>query len=53
MKVGDLVTWYGNNVQDIGLVTRHCKHLGWFIVWNSGDGNGWFEDSHQNIGVVR
>ena len=27
MKVGDLVTWYGPDGQDIGLVTEYC------ILW--------------------
>lgn len=53
MKVGDLVTWYGPDGQDIGLVTEYCDSFGWFIVWNSGEGNGWFSDNHDNIGVIR
>ena len=53
MKVGDLVTWYSENVQDIGLVTKY-REIGasWYIVWNGGDA-GWFDEDHPSIGFIR
>ena len=53
MKVGDLVTWYSEKVQDIGIVTKY-REVGasWYIVWNGG-GNGWFDENHPSIGVLK
>tara|TARA_R100000152_G_C6767599_1_gene192861 strand:+ start:1533 stop:1718 length:186 start_codon:yes stop_codon:yes gene_type:complete len=56
MKVGDMVMWYSDNVQDIGIVTK-CDAVqnhspGVYISWFSGDGDGWFYGNHPNIGVV-
>ena len=53
MKVGDLVTWYSENTQDIGIITKH-RETGapWYIVWNSNDGNGWFMEGHPSIGII-
>jgi len=55
MKVGDLVTWYSEGVQDIGVVIKHRSERGpeVYIVWSSNDGNGWFMDCHPSIGVIR
>ena len=54
MKVGDLVTWYCGDSQDIGIVVKH-REIGasWYIVWNSNDGNGWFDEGHPSIGIIR
>ena len=54
MRVGNLVTWYSENVQDIGLVTKY-REIGasWYIVWNSNNGNGWFDENHPSIGIIR
>jgi len=54
VRVGSLVAWYSENVEDIGLVTKY-REIGasWYIVWNSGDGNGWFDKEHPSIGVIR
>ena len=56
MKVGDMVMWYSDNVQDIGIVTKcddvQNHSLGVFISWFSGDGNGWFDIGHPSIGVI-
>ncbi len=53
MRVGSLVTWYCGDSQDIGLVTKY-REIGasWYIVWNGG-GNGWFDEDHPSIGVIR
>ena len=53
MKIGSLVTWYSENVQDIGLVTKY-REIGasWYIVWNGG-GSGWFDEGHPSIGIIR
>ena len=55
MKVGDMVMWYSDNEQDIGIVTKcngGLQNPGVFISWFSGEGDGWFYGSHPNIGVV-
>ena len=53
MKIGDLVTWYSENEQDIGIVTKHKFYQAeYYIVWSSNDGNGWFPHDHPSIGVV-
>ena len=54
MKVGDLVTWNLGDVQDIGIVTKY-REIGasWYIVWNSNNGNGWFDEGHPGIGIIR
>ena len=53
MKVGDMVMWYSDNEQDIGIVTKFdAVEPGVFISWFSGEGDGWFYGSHPNIGVV-
>ena len=53
MKVGDMVMWYSDNEQDIGIVTKHdAKEPGVFISWFSGEGDGWFYVGHPYIGVV-
>tara|TARA_Y100001937_G_C6988426_1_gene270960 strand:+ start:81 stop:260 length:180 start_codon:yes stop_codon:yes gene_type:complete len=55
MKVGDLVQWYSRvherTTVDFGLV-RQVLADQVFIVWQSGDGNGWFSQGHPSIGVV-
>jgi len=59
MKVGDLVQWYTEYADcisvDIGLVSEIKLHPDGnqaFIVWQTGDGNGWFCPSHPSIGVI-
>ena len=53
MKIGDLVTWYSKNEQDIGVVVKYKESTAqWYIVWSSNDGNGWFMDGHPSIGVI-
>ena len=56
MKIGDLVMWYSENIRDVGIVTKYrligAKHSA-YIVWNSTDGNGWFDEGHPSIGVIR
>jgi len=55
VKVGDLVQWYteyaDTTVVDVGFVTLSAiNHV--FIVWQTGDGNGWFCPGHPSIGVI-
>ncbi len=55
MKVGDLVQWYTEYADcitvDIGLVQQVASnHV--FIIWQTGDGNGWFCPGHPSIGVI-
>ena len=53
MKVGDMVMWYSDNEQDIGIVTKYdAVEPGVFISWFSGEGDGWFHVGHPYIGVV-
>ena len=53
MKVGDLVTWYSMNEQDIGIVTRLNGFSNRaYICWSSNDSNGWFDFGHPCIGVI-
>ena len=55
MKVGDLVQWYTEyadcTTMDFGLVSKVMIDQ-IFIVWQTGDGNGWFSQGHPSIGVV-
>ena len=55
MKVGDLVQWYteyqDRTTVDFGLV-RQVMADQVFIVWQTGDGNGWFSQGHPSIGVI-
>ncbi len=55
MKVGDLVQWYteyqDRTTVDFGLVQQVIADQV-FIVWQSGDGNGWFSQGHPSIGVI-
>ena len=55
MKVGDLVQWYteyqDRTTVDFGLVQQVMADQV-FIVWQTGDGNGWFSQGHPSIGVV-
>ena len=55
MKVGDLVQWYAEyddcTTMDFGLVSKVMIDQ-IFIVWQTGDGNGWFSQGHPSIGVV-
>ena len=55
MKVGDLVQWYTEyqdcTTVDFGLVQQVMAHQV-FIVWQTGDGNGWFSQGHPSIGVI-
>ena len=59
MKVGDLVQWYTEYADcttvDFGLVSKVKPHPDGdqiFIVWQTGDGNGWFSQGHPSIGVI-
>ena len=63
MKVGDLVQWYAeykylgeNHVKvDFGLVQKIMTHPDGdqvFIVWQTGDSNGWFNQGHPSIGII-
>ena len=62
VKVGNLVSWYSdsvngcNPVQDTGLITKVGRPTSvqtqFFIVWQSGEGNGWFDQGHPNIGFI-
>ena len=58
MKVGDLVQWYSEHgdrtTVDFGLVQKIMTPDGdqVFIVWQTGDGNGWFSQGHPSIGVI-
>jgi len=55
MKVGDLVQWCTEYADcttiDFGLVSKVMVDQV-FIVWQTGDGNGWFSQGHPSIGVV-
>ena len=55
MKVGDLVQWYTEYADrtnvDFGLV-QQANEDQVFIVWQTGDGNGWFDQGHPSIGVI-
>ena len=55
MKVGDLVQWYteyqDRTTVDFGLVQQVMADQV-FIVWQTGDGNGWFSQGHPSIGVI-
>jgi len=55
VKVGDLVQWYteyqDRTTVDFGLVQQVIADQV-FIVWQSGDGNGWFSQGHPSIGVI-
>ena len=55
MKVGDLVQWYteyqDRTTVNFGLVQQVIADQV-FIVWQSGDGNGWFSQGHPSIGVI-
>jgi hypothetical protein len=55
VKVGDLVQWYteyqDRTTVDFGLVQQVMADQV-FIVWQSGDGNGWFSQGHPSIGVI-
>ena len=55
MKVGDLVQWYtcvaGRTTMDFGVVSKVMTDQV-FIVWQSGDGDGWFNQGHPSIGVI-
>ena len=55
MKVGDLVQWYteyqDRTTVDFGLVQQVMADRV-FILWLTGDGNGWFSQGHPSIGVV-
>ncbi len=55
MKVGDLVQWYtvyaDCTTMDFGLVSKVMIDQ-IFIVWQTGDGNGWFSQGHPSIGVI-
>ena len=55
MKVGDLVQWYTEyadcTTMDFGLVSKVMIDQ-IFIVWQTGDGNGWFSQGHPSIGVI-
>ncbi len=55
MKVGDMVQWYTEYADcttvDYGLVSKvMARHV--FIMWQTGDGNGWFDHRHPSIGVI-
>ena len=52
MKVGDLVSWYSENVQDYGIVLEYDSGAGYYIKWFNGDGDGWFDAGHPSIGVM-
>jgi hypothetical protein len=50
-----MVMWYTEyadaTVVDIGIISRAgINHV--FIVWQTGDGNGWFCPGHPSIGVI-
>ena len=55
MKVGDLVQWYTEyadcTTMDFGLVSKVMADQV-LIVWQTGDGNGWFSQGHPSIGVI-
>ena len=55
MKVGDLVQWYTEYADcttiDLGVV-RQVMVDQVFIVWQTGDGNGWFSQGHPSIGII-
>ena len=55
MKVGDLVQWLNvyqdRTTVDFGLVQQVMADQV-FIVWQTGDGNGWFSQGHPSIGVI-
>ena len=60
MKVGDLVSWYcpidttDEKVyyeEDTGIVTN-VKPAQFFVLWQSGEGNGWYFDGHASISVI-
>ena len=55
MKVGDLVQWLtvyqDRTTMDFGLVQQVIADQV-FIVWQTGDGNGWFSQGHPSIGVI-
>ena len=65
MKVGDLVSWYcpvdetyddPYYEEDLGIITRIKRDPGScqiYIMWQSGEGTGWFDDSNPNIGVLQ
>ena len=53
MKVGDLVMWYSDNEQDIGIVTKFNSYGNRvYVSWISNDSNGWFDFGHPCIGVI-
>lgn len=53
MKVGDLVSWYDQDDQDFGIVTK-SNSFGdrVYIMWASNDSNGWFDNNHPCIGII-
>ena len=55
MKVGDLVqgltVYQDRTTMDFGLVQQVIADQV-FIVWQTGDGNGWFSQGHPSIGVI-
>lgn len=50
MKVGDLVQWGGAPL-DLGVVCQVMVDQV-LIVWQTGDGNGWFSQGDPSIGVI-
>ena len=54
MNVGDLVSWYSENVQDYGIVLKYDSlGAGYYIKWFDGDGDGWFDAEHPSIGIIQ
>ena len=64
MKVGNLVSWYcpisddhdamDGKVyyeEDTGIVTN-VKPAQFFVLWQSGEGSGWYFDGHASISVI-
>ena len=60
MKVGNLVSWHcpidamDGKVyyeEDTGIVTNVKPHQ-FFVLWQSGEGSGWYYDGHASISVI-
>jgi len=60
MKVGNLVSWHcpidamdGKTYyeEDIGIVTS-VKPSQFYVLWQSGEGSGWYLDPHESIEVI-
>ena len=60
MKVGNLVSWHCPidtsyeevwYEEDLGIVTK-VKPCQFFVLWQSGEGSGWYLDPHESIEVI-